>query len=185
MPEIICERDKYLWIYSHPKTSYGKTNHGRYAYPIIERLAPKTLLDVGCGKGGFVEWAKSKEIDAVGMDFASGYGIEGDVLDIPFPANSFDIVTAFDVLEHLLPEDLDRGLSEMNRVAKNLWVLSIGYGSSSKKMGNTVLKLHPISTRNREWWTPHLEKYGNIVYEGSVFRNPKASYILVYLKNGL
>ena len=67
MPEINCERDKYLWIYSYPKTSYGKTNHGRNAYPIIKRLAPATLLDVGCGKGQFVEWANSQGIKAVGI----------------------------------------------------------------------------------------------------------------------
>lgn len=186
MPEIKCERDKYLWIYSYPKTGYGKVSHGRNAYSIIERLAPDTLLDVGCGKGGFVEWTKTKGIDAVGIDFASGYGIEGDILDMPFADNSFDIVTAFDVLEHLLPKDLERGLSEMNRIAKRLWLLSIGYGSSTKKMGDDiVLKLHPISTRNREWWIPRLEKYGDLKYEGTVYRNPTASYILVYLNNGL
>ena len=187
MPEIKCERDKYLWMYSYPKGSYGKTNHGRNAYLIVERLAPNSLLDVGCGKGGFVEWANRNGIMSVGMDFASGYGLTADILNIPFPDNSFDMVTAFDVLEHLRPEDLDRGLSEMNRVAKNTWLLSIGYGPSHKRMENgTVLKLHPISTRDHSWWTPYLEKYGDIRYEGSVYRKPTTPYIIVTLrKNGL
>jgi len=185
MPEINCERDKYLWIYSYPKTSYGKTNHGRNAYPIIKRLAPATLLDVGCGKGQFVEWVNSQGIKAVGIDFASGYGIQADILDIPFGDNSFDIVTAFDVLEHLKPEDLEQGLFEMNRVARRFWLLSIGYGSSGKTMDDgTFLKLHPISTKNREWWTPHLEKYGELSYEGSVYRNPTARYIVCKLSKG-
>ena len=185
MPKIECERDKYLWIYSFPNTGYAKANHGRNAYPIIERLAPDTLLDVGCGGGRFVDWAKTKGIDAAGMDFASGYDVEGDILDMPFADNSFDIVTAFDSLEHLLPEDLDRGLSEMNRVAKSLWVISIGYGTGNKKMGDgTVMRLHPIFTKKPDWWIPYFEKYGDVVYEGLVYPNrPNRTdtYILVYL----
>lgn len=172
----LTEREKYLKIYSNPLTSYGKRNHGYFAYDLIKELNPKTLLDVGCGKGQFVEWAKTQGIDAVGIDFASGYGIEGDVLDMPFEDNSFDVLTAFDVLEHIKEENLDKALSEMKRVSP-IWVLSIGYGPSGINLPDGHLVLHEISTRDKEWWTPVLSKYGHLDYWGSTRRGN--SYIIV------
>ena len=168
MPEISCERDKYLWIYGkNGSRSYGKRNHGQFAYSIVKEYAPKSLLDVGCGKGQFVEWAKNEGINAIGLDFASGYGIQADLLDMPFSDNSFDIVTAFDVLEHLLPETLEQGLSEMFRVARQWWVISIGYGQSKIKIPDGNMKLHPIATKDKNWWIPRLSKYAEIEKKGA------------------
>ena len=168
MPEISCERDKYLWIYGKSGSrSYGKRNHGCGAYQLILDMKPQSLLDVGCGKGQFVEWAKTKDINATGLDFASGYGIQADLLDIPFPDNSFEMITAFDVLEHLLPETLEKGLSEMFRVAGKWWIISIGYGQSKIKTPDGKMELHPIDTKNKEWWIPRLSKYVVIDKKGS------------------
>jgi len=183
MPVINCERDKYLWIYNESGTrSYGKRNHGYFAYDIILEMKPNTLLDVGCGKGLLVEWAKSQGIEAEGIDFASDYGVNGDVLDMPFSDNSFEMVTAFDLLEHLKPEDLEKGLNEMARVASSSWVLSIGYGPSGIMTPDGKMMLHPIATRDKEWWTPILSRYGELSYKGSTRRgNP---YIVVELNKG-
>ena len=177
MPVINCERDKYLWIYSESGSrSYGKRNHGCNAYQIILDLEPKTLLDVGCGKGILVEWAKSNGIEAEGLDFASGYGVQANLLDMPFDDNSFDIVTAFDVLEHLKPEDLKRGLNEISRVAAKWMLFSIGYGPSKIKTPDGKMLLHPIATKDKSWWTPILSQYGELSYVGQTRKgNP---YIL-------
>lgn len=181
MPKINCERDKYVWIYSESGSrSYGKRNHGHFACEIIKDLDPKTLLDIGCGKGQFVEWINRHGIMAIGMDFASGYGLMADLLDIPFPNNSFDMITAFDVLEHLLPETLEQGLNEMFRVAKKWWVLSIGYGPSRIKTPDGGMALHPIATRDKSWWTPILSKFAELKNVGCTRSgNP---YILCSLK---
>jgi len=168
MPEVNSERDKYLWIYGESGSrSYGKRNHGCNAYPLVLDLRPKTLLDVGCGKGNFVEWAKGRGIDAVGLDFASGYGVQADLVNMPFPDNSFEMVTAFDVLEHLKPENLQGGLDEMFRVATKWWVLSIGYGPSKIKTPDGCMQLHPIATKDKEWWTPILSRYAIIEKRGA------------------
>lgn len=180
MPEIKCERDKYLWIYNGGARSYGRRNHGSETYQLILDIKPKTLLDVGCGRGKFVEWANRNGIMAVGMDFASGYGLMADVLDMPFPDNSFDMITAFDVLEHLRPETLETGLGEMARVSKKWWVLSIGYGPSKIKTPDGPMQLHPIRTKQREWWTPILSKYGEITYRG-LTRGKRDPYIFCEL----
>jgi len=180
MPKINCERDKYLWIYEQSKNkSYGKRNFGFGAYEIILNLQPQSLLDVGCGRGRLVEWAKTQGIDAVGLDFASGYGVCADLVDMPFDDNSFDVVTAFDVLEHLRHEDLELGLDEICRFAKSHLVLSIGYGPSKVMTPEGPLQLHPICTRDRQWWTPILARRGKVNYEGkTISADP---YIIIEL----
>lgn len=168
MLKISCERDKYLWIYNESgNRSYGKRNHGYFAYDIVENLAPKSLLDIGCGKGLFVEWAKTKNINAVGLDFATDYDVQADLLEMPFSDNSFEMITAFDVLEHLLPENLGQGLDEMFRVTKQWWIISIGYGPSKIKTLEGFIQLHPISTRDKNWWIPKLSQYGTIEKKGA------------------
>jgi ubiquinone/menaquinone biosynthesis C-methylase UbiE len=70
------------------------------------------LLDVGCGKGFFLKYAK-KSYETYGIDI-SEFAIEksrerldsprlyvGDVTHLAFSAGYFDIVTCFDVLEHV------------------------------------------------------------------------------------
>lgn len=182
MPEIKCERDKYLWIYGEDSMSwYGKRNHGSDARQLILDMKPDSILDVGCGRGQFVEWAKSKGIKSVGMDFASGYGIQADLLDMPFSDESFEMITAFDILEHLLPEDLEQGLSEMFRVARKWWVLSIGYGSRGIETPYGFMKLHLISTKDRNWWIPRLFKYAKIKKKGITKGKSKDPYIFCEL----
>ena len=183
MLNLSCEKDKYLYIYNESgNRSYGKRNHGYGAYDLILGLNPKTLLDVGCGKGKLVEWAKEKGIDATGLDFASGYGVQADLLDMPFEDNSFDVVTSFDVLEHLRPEDLDKGLNEMSRVAKTYWVLSIGYGPSGIKTPHGRIKLHMIDTRDKTFWTKKLLPYGELSYQGNRLDGDRSQYIICRLE---
>jgi SAM-dependent methyltransferase len=72
-----------------------------------------TLLDVGCAYGYFVELALSKGFDAYGFD-PSSYAVqkakklvgdgrirEGTIQDVQYPQRSFDVITMFDVFEHL------------------------------------------------------------------------------------
>lgn len=73
------------------------------------------LLDVGCGTGGFVAAARGRGYDAHGIDFsakaieagARAFGIDTIGQMTPseararFGDNSFDVVTAFEVLEHM------------------------------------------------------------------------------------
>jgi methionine biosynthesis protein MetW len=94
----------------------------------------QTLLDIGCGDGLLLSLVKEKGIEAKGLDIsekgaekARAKGLEVVVTDIgdriPFPDNTFDIVTALDVLEHLYaPEEL---LNEATRVSKRWIIVSV------------------------------------------------------------
>jgi SAM-dependent methyltransferase len=79
------------------------------------RLPPGgALLDVGCGEGAFVAFARAHGYEAYGVDFSVGaiavaqrrYGESGFVVGGPAEARSlrpglFDAVTCFEVIEHV------------------------------------------------------------------------------------
>lgn len=48
-----------------------------------------------------------------------------DGLNIPFPDNTFDIVTAYAVIEHIEPKELDKVFSELKRVLKKEGLLFV------------------------------------------------------------
>ncbi|MDQ3908545.1 MAG: class I SAM-dependent methyltransferase, partial [Acidobacteriota bacterium] len=84
------------------------------------------ILDVGCGTGANLELL-SRFGDAAGVDisdealaFCRGRGLsdvrKGAAESLPFADESFDLVTALDVVEHL--DDDAAGLNEMRRVLK-------------------------------------------------------------------
>jgi glycosyltransferase involved in cell wall biosynthesis len=111
------------------------------AKPIMEAikkiLNPRNMLDVGCGRGTFCAYARDVGIDAIGIDF-SPWAIEhpyprargliqlGDVRNIEFPDQSFDLVFCTDIIEHIYEEDLDKTISEVQRVAKKWIFYNIG-----------------------------------------------------------
>jgi len=70
------------------------------------------LLDMGCSSGAFLESLKSEPWKLYGIEMSaegarkaearSGAQVfVGNILDAPFPRESFDVITCFDVLEHL------------------------------------------------------------------------------------
>ncbi len=70
-----------------------------------------------------------------------GYVSVASICDLPFDDDSFDLVCALDIIEHV--DDDQRGLSEMSRVARKGAYLLISS------------PLHP------EWWTPFDEFVGH------------------------
>jgi SAM-dependent methyltransferase len=79
---------------------------------------PRRVLDVGSADGPSVSWLRSHDGLHVTMDIdprglAAG-GVCGSALALPFADASFDVVGAFDVLEHCEPEDV--ALRELARV---------------------------------------------------------------------
>ena len=84
------------------------------------RLRPSArLLDVGTGQGAFVKLARDKGLVAIGQDLCPAgneHTYTGELTDIHFPTDSFDVVTSHDVMEHLVnPREY---LAEMYRAVK-------------------------------------------------------------------
>lgn len=112
------------------------------------------ILDVGSGFGSFVLAARRRGLDAIGIEIAP-FEVEfarrrlreeipgddpnhvyclGSGLDLPFKAESFDVVTLWNVLEHV--SDYRRLLSEAVRVLRPggyLYIVCPNYASFRKE----------------------------------------------------
>ena len=87
----------------------------------------KSILDVGCGRGEFLEYLANKGFkNLAGVDLSeTAIAHLNEILPeceakigagekLPFDDNQFDLITCLGVLEHFL--DIPGGLNEMNRV---------------------------------------------------------------------
>lgn len=100
-----------------------------------EQLSDKNLniLNIGCGPGRSSEYLSqfgkvtSVEYDKFCCEFASQKtGLEiinGSITELPFAETSFDLVCAFDVIEHVENDQL--AVTEMKRVVKKNGVVFI------------------------------------------------------------
>ena len=115
----------------------------RYAlrrfFVTINRLIPEvnTVLDAGCGEGyGAREILKKhNKLQIIGTDLSFTALKQVpllapemlffllDVTQLPVAANSVDLVTSFEVMEHL--PDPDRALEEYKRVSKRYIMISV------------------------------------------------------------
>ncbi len=79
--------------------------------------APGRILDVGSADGPSIGWLRGRghhvSLDLDPRGLARG-GVCGSVLSLPFADGVFDVVTAFDVVEHCAPEHA--ALDELRRV---------------------------------------------------------------------
>jgi ubiquinone/menaquinone biosynthesis C-methylase UbiE len=97
-----------------------------YRDRIREHLLPgQWLLDAGCGR--YMTYCKEFAVEAqvVGIDLESTletdngqnpYGVRGDLGQLPFPENCFDVVISRSVIEHL--ENPTRVFREFQRVLR-------------------------------------------------------------------
>lgn len=105
----------YTDAYDRLISAAGENSPGRWRARNAA-LAPHrrsgVLLDLGCSSGAFLQTLKGKGWDLFGIEMSaesakqakarSGANVfVGDILDAQFPRESFDVITCFDVFEHL------------------------------------------------------------------------------------
>jgi SAM-dependent methyltransferase len=155
------ERRKYLALAG---STYGSSNHGRFAYRLVQSFKPRPMfvVDFGCGRNFFIQHLRRLGIDGLGIDFAFP---EADIVApmhrVPVSAGIADVVTSFDALEHLLPEEVDEVLDEMRRIAVpgGGFVLSICTRESKTKVNGEGL--HP-TVRPLKWWLDRIGRVGTV-----------------------
>jgi SAM-dependent methyltransferase len=99
-----------------------------------ERLErARSLLDAGCGAGGFLSWAveRSSFDSVVGVDISSEaidlareqvHSAELHVAtlwDLPLETAAFDLIVTNDVIQHVVEPEVDPALRELRRVLRD------------------------------------------------------------------
>ncbi|MFN0207581.1 MAG: methyltransferase domain-containing protein [Planctomycetota bacterium] len=126
---------------------YLKTYRRRFK--VIRRVhpAPGKILDVGCAAGYFLSIAKENGWDCTGVEVSPLVGgfardryhlniLEGTLLDQKLEASSFDLITFWDVVEHL--PDPAAVLKEARRLLKPDGILLIETQNVASRFAKTM-----------------------------------------------
>lgn len=109
-----------------------------------------SVLDIGCGRGDIAMYVARKTKYVVGVDYAKAaitlaqktkkhfplslqkkaIFSQMDIKKLEFNDNSFDLVIAIDVFEHLYKEELEVALREIKRVLKPGGILFVHTGTN-------------------------------------------------------
>lgn len=145
------ERGKYLAI-REQRSDYGSSFHGRELVPRVLACNPEFVLDFGCGQNNFIQALNDHDIYGQGIDFAFP---QADVLapmhNTGFSDGVADVITAFDSLEHLLPDEVEDVLLEMRRVARPKFHFFFTIATSPSRITVNGENLHP-TVKPIEWW---------------------------------
>lgn len=108
-------------------------------------------------------------VDAYGID-VSRYAVEnakpevrdrvklGKAQEIDYPDNSFDLVTAFDVLEHIKEEEVPQVCAELLRVSKKWVIVRV---PTREEPGD--LDAYHETIRPKAWWEEQFAAQGGKV----------------------
>lgn len=136
------------WSYDNPDGEWAGARSIAEAWK--EVFKPKSLLDVGAGRGTFIAYARDVGIAAEGFDFSEWAVNDGRYIRCkpewlklhdatnswPYDDNSFDLVIALDFYEHIYSDDLPFVIDELYRVAGKwvfLQIAIVGGGSVFQK----------------------------------------------------
>jgi SAM-dependent methyltransferase len=122
----------------------------RFVRPLVaDALAGRSnprILDCGCGTGanlvmlGEFGRASGFDVSRHGLEFARGYGqrrlAHASITRVPFAADTFDLVTALDVLYSLSESDEAIALAEIRRVLKPGCCLIVNVAALGVLRGN-------------------------------------------------
>lgn len=128
-------------------TERNKIDHRRHLpiwIDVVSELDPSyhiySILEVGCNRGhnlkALEDFLRINYSPVVGIDVneyalskarRSGCTVQqGNILNLPFAANSFDLVFTMGVLIHISPDNLPQAVKEMYRVSRR-FILAIEY----------------------------------------------------------
>lgn len=157
------------------------------AYQWRDFFQPKKVLLCGDGMGQRTLALRSIGVDAEGFDKSayavknSPYGLNGNITrlwirDIAEPMieeeqdTSYSLVVAYDVLEHLSYEDLDKALRNCSLWSSKWLLVSVPV----KGDPNLEADFTHLIKEERSWWVEQIEKHGFHVIEtpqNFIFRN--------------
>lgn len=133
-----AEIDKYQMVYERSGHNYGlKAHRERHYTHLLSTLDHRgSYLDVGCGHGDMLRIAKSlgfgpcrgtEVVDSLTRPANVDHAV---AWEMPYEDNSFELVTLFDVIEHILPSKAAATCLELERVAAGTVIVAPANHSS-------------------------------------------------------
>jgi ubiquinone/menaquinone biosynthesis C-methylase UbiE len=136
-------------------TTIGKDDLGSfkayyYQVKFITECNPKNVLEVGIGNKTLNNILKQHNIEVTSCDFDEMLkpDLVGDVRNLPFRDNEFDVICAFQILEHIPWKDMPKALEELKRVTSKYVIISIPYTPVSIDL---VIKSSIFARLFRRW----------------------------------
>ena len=97
-------------------------------------LDTKSVLDVGCGEGTFLNMLATSwggnvivgvDVSLTALRYVKGQKIRASVKELPFKDRSFDLVTCLEVLEHPGQDLFYQAIEEIKRVTRKYIIISV------------------------------------------------------------
>lgn len=162
-----------FWIYGHDEKA-KRRSEGCAPYLTLEAFDAweSKILDAGAGRGWLSKFLSEYGADVAGLDY-SEYAIEnkvfdnlikGDMTNLPFDKDSFDLVISRENFEHLTLDQSDKAFEEMLRVSKKYIYLTIWMNFDPNASDDIVLTdtdkdpTH-ITFCTRTFWNKRFIKY--------------------------
>lgn len=160
------ERELSKYAEAYQREDYGMTQERKDGIDrLLSQLVGESYLDVSTGRGealilgyknGFKRVRGTETVEAL-----LGIGIDYAVLPhIPHDSKSFDVVSLFEVIEHLVPEDIVPSLVELTRVAKKHILIS----AAVQQCWLGGVNLHPSARPLEAWEELFRSIWGDKVY---------------------
>jgi ubiquinone/menaquinone biosynthesis C-methylase UbiE len=176
----------YDFWYDTPLGAYADRVEKRAFLSFLKGLPSNTsVLDLGTGTGVLLQFLLQKRFEVIGIDFSKdmikkakdkigkmqGALVLGDIENLPFQRETFDIVTAMTTLEFV--KDVKRLLQEIRRVLKSggqfiLGVLTSLSGANFSKINIRGAVFAPPFTPKR--FFPFVEKIEQKIMDSLILR---------------
>jgi SAM-dependent methyltransferase len=145
--EVRKEMNRSVEVYGHhPGSEYTPAAFRHYIRRTallaeLKRIEFKTMLDVGCAEGFFMNAVRDQSgAETWGVDISDaavrkarqnfGFNVAAaDATNLPFADDTFDIVLSTETIEHVL--DPDKMVAEMKRVARKFVIVTTPVSQSA------------------------------------------------------
>ena len=159
----------------NPVSRFFLNNFKQVLLAQVKEIRPHAILDVGAGEGFTLEMFRENHIGErlegiEYMDEALKFAKrlhpqvkikKGNIYELPYAANSFDLVICNEVLEHL--DDPKKALNELKRVTKKYLILSVPneplFTIQRILRGKNVWKLGAHPEHIQHWTSGAFEKF--------------------------
>lgn len=122
------------WEKQNKGNSKNFKNEEDFLFNEIIKSDKLKILEVGAGNGRIIgrlsnlKQTSSIDINSELSNYVSSkyYNVEthvGEITNLPFKDNEFDLVYTHEVLQHIDPEDIEKACSELLRVGKEVWCM--------------------------------------------------------------